>query len=203
MEHKWSLFYFPTHTQIDELTRYQIRMLLRALPESELRYWMVWIEEKQSWTSLGETLAQAEETTSAQSGSLAPAPPPHTEERMQEVSDADGVNAVDPGGSTDPHIKNRRLSTRFSKRFQVFAELGGKVVSNRTVDISASGMRLENGFTPKDAKPFSVTLVRDRDKATISMICEPTGKGPKYDSLKITKVAKKDLFYTWLSEEEK
>ena len=201
MSHKWSLYYFPERIQIDELTFGQVKLLIKTFPASEFKHWMVWVEEHQIWKSLGENLEQAEETTNVGgSGAIAPAPPrTKPEDEMQEAEEHEEPSTS--GASTA--LKNRRLTTRFSKRYQVFAEVHGKVVSNRTIDISASGMRLEHGFALKDKKPFIVTLVKDRDKSTIVMICEPAGQGPTYTSLKITKLAKKDLFHAWLSEEEK
>jgi hypothetical protein len=167
-EHYWSLFHTTEKNQLNDLRSDQVEAVYAAIPKSQRKEWLIWKEGMPTWKPFDEfpALLMGLRNRRDEPVTVPPATP-GAREAVQVIDDSVGnINALslaEDGSGED------RAAPRYSKRFEIKAQLGDRVFQTTTVDVSMTGMRLKDPIPDGTPKYFNVEI-RSGDKV-VPVLC--------------------------------
>lgn len=154
----WSLYYKVDEVRLDDVRTDQVRAILCGLREEVLPYWMVWEEGTETWRPARFVLPNLRGLEIARPwAETVPAGAP-----SGAFDPNSGLHEIDPVTEAGP-IK-QRVSPRYNQTLEVVLDLDGKLLRNRTVNISMGGMLLEAPIPSGPRGPFNLIVRKDGDE---------------------------------------
>lgn len=204
----WSLYNSVDKIQIDDLKTEQVRIVLLSIPTVRMRDWMICKKGEIHWQSIlsvpefhedvrdikGDTQNLSSEHYQPQ-GKSSPAPPQRRP--LFEDIDLDSEETLSVMGSEEKFdVKERRSARRHNKRLKFSVIQGGKTFETETLDVSMSGMSLEDALPEWTKKQFpaTVSLQGHHLKLVVSRVAEDKD-GKK---LQILEAEHWDLLRSWV-----
>lgn len=166
----WSLYNSVDKIQIDDLKTEQVRIVLLSIPTTRIKDWMICKKGELHWQSIlsvpefhddvrdlrGDTQTLSQEHLQPKGKSSAP--PPNRRPMFEDI-DLDSEETLSVMGSGDElDVKERRSARRYQKKLKFSVVQGGKSFETETIDISMSGMSLEESLPQWAQRQFSATV---------------------------------------------
>lgn len=171
----WSLFNKEDKLRIDDLTIEQVRTILLAIPSARMKDWYACRESEVHWQNLTEISEFYEDVRNNKGNSyLEEAKPEVTAQVLRPTADGDRPKSMRrplfeevpmDGGQTAPTLaiesvqtKERRSARRYQRKLIFRLKTGKTVFESPTIDVSMSGLSLENPLPPGLTKNFRAEI---------------------------------------------
>jgi hypothetical protein len=186
----WSICNTVDMRRADGLTFEQARFIASIIPPSERDHWSVWYEGLDMWCLLDDSEILLDEGF-IQGLTSAPVPPVNPNAKPGELT----------GAQPDQHVRiDRRVTRRFLKTFRV--DIYGpkkKRHITKTVNLSASGMLLEDHVPDEFGKSFRCKITR-KSGQTLEVFCavvRPDDPGGR-TRIKFLDISQPKVLMSWL-----
>jgi hypothetical protein len=162
----WSLFNERSRIQIDDLTSDQAWGVVAAEDPKHRHLWLVWHTGLTDWKSVSDFDESSRHLSRAATAAYTfPAVPDLEDQRRAEAERRIGEFELDDS-PTDIGIdttarKDLRKNRRYLQRYKVEINLDGNSFTTHTVDISLSGMKIEDELPPTSRLSFTARLIHD------------------------------------------
>lgn len=165
----WSLYNSVDKIQIDDLKTEQVRIVLLSIPTTRVKDWMICKKGDLHWQSIlsvpefhedvrdlrGDT--QNLSSDHLEPKSKTPSAPPHRRPMFEDI-DIDSEETLSVMGGDEMHVKERRSARRYHKKLKFSVIQGGRSFETETLDVSMSGMSLEESLPEWTKKKFPATV---------------------------------------------
>ena len=195
----WSLFQQPDEHRVDLLSLDEVKLILKSIPASRMNLWLARDQEASEWKSLYEFAELGLPPRSAAGPSVAPqikSTGAASTMKLNEMATEDHEFFDDFTLEIDhAAVEDRRSSRRYNKAYSVLLEGGDQDFQTQTVDISLSGLYIEDPIPSWAGNVFELRLTREGEHLFILCSRVKIGKGNK---LIIEKISAPDLLRQWL-----
>lgn len=149
----WSIYNKNEEVRIDHLRTAQVRSLLCGLRDEIIPSWVVWEEGSETWRPARMVLPNLRglDNAPAWPGYLPPDP-------------SASVPRPKPAPEVMQIWSKQRATPRYNQSLEVQIDHGGRVLANRTVNISLGGMQLEKPLSEEINEAFHVIVRKGSDE---------------------------------------
>jgi hypothetical protein len=169
----WSMYNKKFKTLVECVSFSQLRAFVVTVSKDEYEHWMVWREDQAQWNELEEMISQILPVNSRDH--TPPSLPPHVvgdglpENMIQGlVAEALTPQLTPPPANDNYHTP--RLALRLHRSFDLMIDYKGRLITTKTVDISLSGMKIQQNLGTEIYAPFNVVL--KSTYGNVDLICE-------------------------------
>lgn len=200
MQKPWSLYNKEEKLRIDDLKPEHVRIILLAIPTSQMTDWYACQEGDVHWQPMG-AIPEFYEDVRQIKGKMSEAPPkqdplaaPHPVARRPLFEDAPAdMMKTDPTLQVEnSKTKERRTARRYMRNLDFKLVQDSNVFACETVDVSMSGLSLERELPSWAAQKFKAEL--SLNKQTVKIRCLKVSD----TKLKITDADAWDVIRKWI-----
>lgn len=201
MEKPWSLYNKEEKLRIDDLKSEHVRIILLAIPTAQMTNWYACQEGDLRWQAVGDIPEFYEDVRQIKGTGALPPPKEETEESPQRKEDPRRPLFEDsPDDSpSNPTLqvdfnstKERRTARRYPRKLMFKVLQGGKSFQSETVDVSMSGLSIEQQLPNWIPKTFHAEL--ELNKTNIRVLCTRVNES----KLKIMESDSWDVIRKWI-----
>ena len=206
----WSLYNSVDKIQIDDLKTEQVRIVLLSIPTVKMKDWMICRKGNLHWQSIlqvpdfyDDVRELKGDTQALKPGDLNDEPPkksgnpaPPSRRPLFEDIDIDSEETLSLMNAGQGDVRERRSARRHLKALRFEVVQGGKTFHTETVDVSMSGMSLEEGLPEWAKKEFLavISLNDHKMKLRVSRVDEDKS----HTKLKIVDAEHWDVLRSWV-----
>lgn len=201
MEKPWSLYNKEEKLRIDDLKSEHVRIILLAIPTARMTDWYACQEGDLHWQPIGAIPEFYEDVRQIKGKGALPEPEAEAQEKPTPQSpprrplfeDSPEDLRTDPTLQVDTaSTKERRTARRYPRKLMFKVLQGGKSFQSATVDVSMSGLSIEQQLPNWVPKTFHAEL--QLNKTNIRVLCSRVSES----KLKIMESESWDVIRQWI-----